>query len=280
MFLCMCMCGCVCRRWGAIVYKCNSDGEISSRCVTAAHKVSAAVIRIPLNREEQPTLPTANVSAAHSPAGRPHQLPTAPILTLVKKKNWQQVTGDGCQFKRINLTRPSGFAKERPHSHSARDVLGLIYAAPYSMWLQMHPGMRPGCRMINLEDLGCVHTGSVKSMNEADPSDGEVGKGAAWEPVVRRRRVQTWLGFVARVLPCPRRSHCLPARSACHIPAAAKGLAHWGPFCHRTRERKKPPPLTPTIINQTDEQHAPHRAHSGLRWPSACILQYGLSCGE
>lgn len=82
------VCGCVCRRWGAVGCKCNSDGEISSRCVTAAHKVSAAVIRIPLNREEeQPTLPTANVSAAHSPAGRPRQLPTAPILTVVKKKN-------------------------------------------------------------------------------------------------------------------------------------------------------------------------------------------------
>lgn len=33
--------------------------------------------------------------------------------------------------------------------------------------------------MINLEDLGCVHTGSAENMNEADPSDGEVGKGAA-----------------------------------------------------------------------------------------------------
>lgn len=43
---------------------------------------------------------------------------------------------------------------------------------------------------------------------------------------------------------------------------------------------RPPLPSPATVINQTEEQHAPHGPHSGQRRPRACILRHGLSCGE
>lgn len=163
------VCGCVCRRWGAVICECNSDGEISSRCVTAAHKVSAAVIRIPLSREEQqPTLPDCERDHRALPRRSPTLVPNGAYFNCCKKKIDSRSQGTVVSSNALTWLGRLALRK-RPHSHSARDVLGLIYAAPYSVWLRMHFGMWPGCRMINLEDLGCVHTGSVENMNEADP---------------------------------------------------------------------------------------------------------------
>lgn len=240
------VCVCVCRRWGAVICKCNSDGEISSRCATAARKVSAAVIRIPLSREEeQPAVLHRECERCARPRRSPTPVPNGAYFNCCTKKKFDSRSrGTGVSPNTLAWLRRLA-SRERPHSHSARDVVGLIYWARYSVWLQMHPGTRPGCRMINLEDLGCVHPGSMENMNEADPSDGVAGEGAAWEQVGRRRGVRIWLGFVSRALSCSHHGRRLPAWSACHIRAAAMGLAHWGPVGHRTTERKAPSPPPP-----------------------------------